>query len=356
MLRMNRLIIADLKSAVVAGGQLGHFFSVASNYYRLFSDKILTKVAGGPIYATRFGNDLLPLPYDQEQLNKKKVRSLWYYFCNVRVLFNQCEKDVIVVQQGADVTFFVACALFYRKRQNKLYLIQYSTASLEGSLKRKLYGLVKHKIDGIICPNNEIGEAFGIPYCVVPDYIYTGNDMEIENIPYENRQYDICLLGHISEEKGVIQFLELFADIAYKILVAGLPANELIADRLIALTKGLKNITVQLDYLSDEIYKKYLHQSRFCVLNYQGEYSRRSSGVVLDMIFNDVPIIGMDCKALEFVKQYKLGYVYNDLKSLDLSAIITKGMYDAYVNNIHHYKQTHFAYRQKLGNFLNIYK
>lgn len=351
---MNRLIIADIKSAVVAGGQLGHFFSVASNYYCLFSDKILTKVAGGPIYTTRFGNEILPLPYNQEQLNKKKIRSLWYYFCNARVLFNQCETDVIVVQQGADVTFFVACALFYRKRKNKLYLIQYSKASLGGYLKRKLYGVVKHKIAGIICPNNEIGEAFSIPYCVVPDYIYIGNGTETDNIPYESRQYDICLLGHISEEKGVIQFLERFADIPYKILVAGLPANELIADRLIALTKGLKNITVQLDYLSDEIYKKYLRQSRFCVLNYQGEYSRRSSGVVLDMIFNDIPIIGLDCKALDFVKQYKLGYIYSDLNSLDIKSIITPELHKSFVANIMNYKQKHQFFSQKLGSFLGI--
>lgn len=43
---------------------------------------------------------------------------------------------------------------------------------------------------------------------------------------------------------------------------------------------------------------KYLEASKYAILNYSGEYSNRSSGVVFDTLFNGVPVIGKKCQYL----------------------------------------------------------
>lgn len=351
---MSRLIIADIKTPVMNGGPTGHYFSVAQNYYEIFHNKISTLIAGGPIYATQFADEITMLPYNQEQNSKKQVSGLAKYFCNARILFSQCANDILVVQQGGDVTFFVACVLFYRKRKNKLFLIQYSTAALRSGFKRMLYNIAKHKIDGIICPTEDVGNAFNRPYCVVPDYIYTQSEANDVVIPFDRKLYDICILGRIVEEKGIVEFLEHYADSPYKMIIAGRAVNEELVAKLQAITKGHKNIILRLEYLSQTEYECYLRQSRFSVLNYQGEYSRRSSGVVLDMIYHDVPIIGLKCKAFDFICHNKLGYVYDNLKVLDLHAIITPQMHQAYIENIARYKHKQTLFINKLGDFMGV--
>lgn len=350
---MNRLIIADIKSPVIKKQTTGHFFSVAKNYRDLFHDNIAICIAGGPIYSKQFQSNLLLLPHNIELTKRNRLSKLFRYLCNAKALFENCKNDTIVVQQGSDATFFAACSLLYHKNAgNKLYLIQYSTAALQSRIKRYLYYFAKSKIDGIICPSDEIGIAYERPYCVVPDYIYVQNDADTKTIAYETKQYDICFLGRIVEEKGIIEFLERFSDAPYKMIIAGRAATESLANKLIGLTKEHSNITLRLEFLSNEDYLNYLNQSRFCVLNYQGEYSKRSSGVVLDMIFHDVPVIGLDCKALVFIKQYQLGSIYDNLDSLNLKEIITQEKHKEYVRNISHYKQSHSEYQIRLFNFL----
>lgn len=351
---MRRLVIADIKSPVVGGGLTGHFFAVAKNYCDMFANNCNVAVAGGPIYQKQFKNEIIALPFNVE-VRKSRLANIIKYLFNAKELFCQSEDDTIVVQQGGDTTFFVACALMCRKRKrNKLYLIQYSTAALQGRGKRMLYNLAKKYIDGIICPNAEIGKAFGRPYCVVPDYIYVPNETNCQTVPYEAKQYDICILGRIVEEKGIVEFLERFANAPYKMIIAGRAATESLANRLLELTNTHSNITLRLEFLSAGDYFNYLRQSRFGVLNYKEEYSKRSSGVVLDMLYHDVPIIGLKCKAFDFICDNKLGYIYDDLNTLDLSTIVTPQMHQAYIKSIVQYKLKQTLYIDKLGVFLGM--
>ena len=352
---MKRLIIADIKSPVFEGKSSGHFFAVAHNYYELFQGSTPTKIAGGPIYSSLFPYAVLPLPENVDIQKDGRLQSVVKYFRNARKLFQACSDDVIVVQQGGDITFFIACTLFYRKaKNNKLFLIQYSTAAISNRVGRLFYKIAKRKLDGIICPNHEVGEMFARPYCVVPDYIFNGNHIQCPPISYDEKIYDICFLGRIVVEKGIDEFLSKFVGAPYRMLVAGRVDNPCLEKKLQDIVKGHDNIQLCLEFLSREDYQKYLYQSRFCVLNYKGEYSRRSSGVVLDMIFNDVPVIGLECKALEFVKQNGLGYIYSNLASLNLAEVITSANYNHYVSQIARYKQSHMVFKHQLGKFLAI--
>lgn len=347
------LIIADVKSPNFKGQSTGHFFAVAQNYYDLFYNKIKTLIAGGPVYRTRFNKDqLLQLPNDIMLMCESTWKSKWKYLLNARLLFSQAKGDIIVLQQGGVLSSFIAIALFYHC-ESSLYLIQYSKEGVDSMAKRFLYRLVKHKINGIICPNEMVGEAYERPYCVVPDYIYLGHKEQID-IPFCEKKYDVCFVGRIEKEKGVLDVVRKIAGTKYRMVIAGKVSDIQLGEKLRNVTSKCSNIELHIGYVTDEEYYGYIRNSRFCILNYQGEYSRRSSGVVLDTIFNNVPIIGKSCKALDFIAQFGCGYIYENLEELSLEGILTEQNYERYLTNIALYKQKHVEYAEKLMKFLGL--
>lgn len=350
---MRRLIIADIKSPNFMGKCTGHFFAVAHNYYELFKEIVETLVAGGPVYRQQFDKELLSLPNDVLLCGESKIKNKWKYFQNARTLFHKATGDTIVVQQGGVITSFLAIAMFYH-RQSKLFLIQYSNEGLRSFIGRILYKLCKNKIDGIICPNDMVGSAFGgVPYCVVPDYIYIGNNDET-SLSYEEKKYDVCFVGRIEEEKGVLDVARKIAGTKFRMIIAGKVRDSQLGEKLQAVSSRCSNIELHIGYVTDEEYYGYIRNSRFCILNYQGEYSRRSSGVVLDTIFNNVPIIGKKCKALDFIAQFGCGYIYETLEGLSLEGILTEQNYKRYLTYIALYKQKHVEYAEKLRKFLDV--
>ncbi len=332
----------------------GTFFSVARNYYELFNKETKILVAGGPIYNGQFKNIRLNLPYDIMIQGESKCKSKFKYFRNAKVLFEQSHGDIIVIQQGGVITSFIAILLFYHKK-SRLFLIQYSKEGVSSMAKRLLYTLVKYKIDGIICPNDMVGNAYGKPYCVVPDYIYIPNtNNKIKT--YSEKKYDICFVGRIEEEKGVLDVAHKIAGTKYKMIIAGKIRDESLQKRLENLCLNCSNIELNIGYISDETYYNILRDSRFCILNYQGEYSKRSSGVVLDTIFSDVPIVGKRCTALNFVEDNNVGFIYEDLAKLNLDEVMNEAFYQKCLDNIKTYKQKHSEYKLKLASFLGISK
>ena len=112
----------------------------------------------------------------------------------------------------------------------------------------------------------------------------------------------------------VPEVVRYFANTPYKVIIAGRPTSKELEDEVVAASKDVKNVTTILDFVSEEDFRKYLRESRYAILNYQGEYSNRSSGVVYDNIFSGVPVIGKRCKALNFIGKYGIGYLYDSIK------------------------------------------
>lgn len=348
-----RLIIADIKSHTFNGKSTGHYFALAQNYYELFKDNIKTYIAGGPVYNARFRPEqLLHLPYNELSMQDSTFKSKWKYLLNAYKLFGHTKGNIIIVQQDGVLSSFVAIALFYHHK-NRLFLIQYSNEGVNSCAKRLLYGLIKSKVDGVICPNGMVGKAYGRPFCVVPDYIYI-NSNEPCQIPYKDKKYDICFVGRIEEEKGVIDVAHKVAGTNRNMVIAGRVRDEGMAEKLHHIASSCHNIELHIGYISDTEYYGYIRNSRFCILNYQGEYSRRSSGVVFDIIFNNVPVIGSSCKALSFIKDYGCGYIYDNLDRLNIDEILTEHNYNIYIRNITVYKQKHTEYAEKLKRFVGV--
>ena len=65
------IYITDLKSCNVDGKCVGHYFAFADNYLAIFRDTCRAVVAGGPIYRSRYKENLVPLPCDGIEKNGK---------------------------------------------------------------------------------------------------------------------------------------------------------------------------------------------------------------------------------------------------------------------------------------------
>lgn len=346
-----KLIIAHIHSGDNNGVCTGHYMPVAEMYFNLFSSSCPICIAGGQLYSKRFPHyEILNLPYSIK-LQASSLVTILQMFCNARRMFKNTRDQIVVLQDGKPLATYL-CVLFFYK-ECKLYLIKY-TADINNKLNRIIFNLIKHRIKGIICPNDAIGQAHGLPYCVVPDYIYAGNSISNNWTNYSDRKYDFCCLGRIEPEKGVVEVAEKFKNTKYKLLIAGNPNPQELACKLKTICQDAPNIELRLGYLDDNDYETALNNSKYAILNYQGVYANRSSGVVFDMLFHGVPVIGCNCGALNFVSDNQVGCLYNDLSDFSPCEVMSKELHAEYLNKIEEYCNKHIEFKKKLATFLGI--
>lgn len=345
---MEKIFIADVGSFAYKGRSTGHYIPLAQNYVDVLDNQFQVIVAGGPCYRECFsGEQFLELPFNNPS---NGWRDKIHLFKNCIKLFKEAEGETIVLQQSSITTAFIGIGLFYHKK-SKLYVIEYSASSINSPIKKLFYSLAKNKIDGILCPNEEVGKAFGRPYCVIPDYIFAG-DANTGTIPYDNKKYDFCIVGRLAPEKGAVEVAKKFANTNVHLLIAGRPQTKELGDELEATCKGASNIELHLGFIEREDYDRYLNESRYALLNYQGEYSVRSSGVVFDTLFSGVPVIGQRCKALQFVEDEGCGHLYGSLESLSADELLNADVHSSYMKGIKKYRELHKFFKNKLVDFL----
>lgn len=344
------IVFADVRSHCAPEGiSTGHYVPIARMYQRIFADTCHFSIAGGPVYRQYF-KDLLLLPHN---VCGTSIHCKYQLFRNCISLFRRTKNKTIIIQQASDITVHLAIALFYRKT-TKLFLIRYSDTSINSWAKRMIYSLCKKKVDGIICPNDDVGKKFDRPYLAIPDVIYLGNGVSSSNESMDTC-YDFCILGRIAEEKGVVDVARWIANRNWRLVIAGKPQTEDLRNQIKQVCAGASNITLKLDYLKDDEYRKILSSSRYAFLNYKKEYSIRSSGVVYDTLFAGVPVIGTRCTALQFVEDNNVGYLYNRLEDIDddrISKLLSDEEYRQYVANIEPYRDTHSKYKNQLIRFI----
>lgn len=352
------LYIADILSNNNYGKCTGHFIPVATNYMAIFHKYAEVKVAAGPIYGNSFRDEyMLWLPYNVSSKagTWNTIKGKYHSLSNCLHLIRKAKKNsTIIWQQSTVITSCVGLLMFCHRQDLNIYMIQYSKSALDSRLKKFLYNLCRHKLKGVICPNDEVGQAYGLPYCVVPDYIYTGGFDSITPIPYAKRMYDVCIMGRFNKDKGVVETINKLRNSAYKVIVAGRPDNEAYGREIESAAKDSSNIELHLGFIDTDDYNNYIRNSRYCILNYQGEYSVRSSGVVYDIIFNGVPVIGTHCSALQFVEDFKVGYLYDSLACLDINSLLDERLYADYQFHIDKYRKHHKTYINKIKNFIGL--
>lgn len=351
---MKRLILADVKSVNNGGNVTGHYLSLAQNYIDLYSDFIKVLIAGGSVYERKIKSEnIFHLPYENKSCYGK-IKNVFNVLKNCKYLFqNTNENDVVVMQHSAVFTFILGIILFAQKHNN-IYVITYDTNAISNIIKKIVYFFAKKKIKGFILSNENVGMAYGKPYCLVPDYIFAGKEIPKDKYPYARKIYDFIFVGSIWPDKGVVEIAKRFVGTQYKILIAGKPCSEKIADNLDNICKNAENIDLKLGFVKDDDYREYMSEARFCLLNYKGVYAERSSGVVLDVLFAGVPVIGHRTFAMQFIEDEQVGVLFDDIEKFDPSVFMNPETYETFRRNIAKYLQKQEKYKKAFLKFTNI--
>ena len=347
-MKTNSIVLADIASHNTNGKSVGHYFYLAHNYVEMFPE---CKIAGGPIYEQAFGEkQLIKLPYDTMH-DESALMKKWHQWRNFRYLISECEDDVLVFQQAALATLMVFLAITPSIRK-KAFFITYDDDAVRSTFKRFVYRFAKRKLKGIICPNNKVASQYELPSCIVPDYIYVGGN-DVQKSQQFEKIYDFCLVGRLAPEKGALGIIQKYRDSHYKVLIAGNPQDPELKETLLKAANGAENIELHLGYVEPDDYYRYIHSSKYTLLNYSGEYSIRSSGVVFDTLFAGVPVIGRRCAALNFIEENECGILYDDLATFNADEVLTDSKYEYFIRNIYKYRDTHRLYISKLINFFH---
>lgn len=341
---MKEIIIADIKNFVTDGTIVGHYFAVAENYNNLLG----AQIGGGQVYIDNNFKNVFRLPWNtcsSDTVFQKKIKML----LNLKCLFSESKDKIVILQSSGIKTSFWGIKLF-KKKHTKLVVLQYSIDSIDNPIKYLMYKLTAmNKIDGMISTKEDVAMRFGRPYCILPDYIYCTSDNKIE---VKNKKYDLGMIGIISYEKGTLEVLRKFRNTNVRILCAGKPQDEHIRREIIRICEGCDNIVLDLRYLSNDEFKNYIKECRYCVLNYKDTYSNRTSGIVYDSVFNGVPIIAQNCRAVSFIAENNLGYIYEDLNELDEEMIFDRDRYNIFLDNFENYFRKNQEYKNDLVRFL----
>lgn len=308
-------------------------------------------VSGGPVYYNHFDN-IIKLKYDTKNTTPNIINKIKILF-NGRRILKEAGSDILIFQCSAVSTILISLILF--KTNAKVYLIQYDRSIKNSRSKRLLYKLAKSKIKGVICPGNEIGESLGIPYCVLPDYIYTEDKGTKSDSLIE---YDLGIYGILAKGKGIIEVAKCLSKSQYKVMIAGkvgsLKEDQLMIDELKKICEQSKNISLKLGYLSEEDYDKYIRKSKYTILNYTESYALRSSGVIFDILYRERPVIVKNRKYVEFVKENQIGLTYENLSDINWEILMKNDVYLKYQQNIRIYLKKQIKIVDKVVDFLQI--
>lgn len=341
-----KVILADPISWTVSGRQTGHYRAVAENYAVVFEGRDFA-IAGGPIYKN-WCDKLLELPCNQSSdvgHMKNKIAALQ----NCRALFREAGEAAVVLQSAGFATELLG-VLFFADKKTKVFLIQYQPLGSRSLFCRILYSLARRKIHGVVCPNDEVGRSFGVDYCVVPDYIYTGDGKFASNDESEP-EYDFVSAGIQCGDKGSLAFARKIAETKYTFLVAGRVTDPALKRELETLAANHPNIHLDLRYLTNTEYDKAIASGTYCVLNYTDAYSTHSSGVVYDMLYRGKPIVGRRCSALSIVEETGTGLLYDSLEDF-APDVLFDGRVEGYKVSIRRYLSRSRDFARRLIDFL----
>lgn len=350
---MKRVIIADLKSTNHGGTYPGHYLAVAKNYRAVFKNICELHIASGPICQDKFDrSEMIMLPCDS-MAGESKVKNICRMIKNGWSLFRQTKPDDVIIIQQSQPAMILLTLILTCFRKNGVYQIQYSDEPMRRFYYRLFFRLKRRYIKGTICPNEIVGKAYGVPYLVIPDYIYCGESKRVES-DYVAKNYDFCSVGSIAKDKGVADTARIMSLKPYSMIIAGYALDKEEAKKINGYADQSNCIDTNLNFLSEQQFNDYLNGSRYTILNYTGSYAERSSGIVLDTLFKGVPVIGRRCKALDFVEKENLGILYDNLEDIDFEALLNKDRHQEFVDSINKYLLSYEKHKKNLRGFLGV--
>jgi hypothetical protein len=309
---MKSLAIIDSLTLTYKNQIFGHYASTAKQLYSILCNDFAVKVVGGITYANYFQKeqlDILPYRtyYEEFHIGNtfRKLRSKIKSIINLIVALRK-NYDYLIFQWCSQ-NFLYLTLLLFKKKRSKVFLIKYNA---ETRLTHKLlFRLIKNKVSCIFTSMPKTGESYGIPYLLIPDYFPVEEDLNSVSQPVV---YDFVIVGTTDNDKNIEDVISGIEKTNFTIKIAGNFKDKAYLEKIQKLTTS-KNILIQDKYLTDTEYKNTILQSKYVILPYlKSAYTDKSSGVVLDAVYRGKPVIAPDLSGFQPVKDFGMGYLYNE--------------------------------------------
>lgn len=307
---------------------IGHPKKVIEQFYNILSDDFDVELVLPEIYMDDFEIDLKVPYYQKIENNKsilKKLYSTFKKFLNIVDVVKSTE-DELLFFVNIDITLFVS--LIFVSRTKKIAIVNYTnyesnTGNIKSLVKKYIYRIVKDKILLEFSTFNVMSDKF------IPDYYFISNDQKPERSP----EVDLLVIGTINEAKDVISLIQNTVNTNLALRVVGKFYDENYYEEVLKCSYNASNITILNKYLSEEEYRDEISRTKYVVLPYRMDiYNNLTSGVFLDAIYNNKPII---CPKTPFFEQFidsNIGIIYSKMN--DLEGLIELHSYNESLINI----------------------
>lgn len=275
-----------------------------------------------------------------DQMNfLKRIRALANQFKTMRIILRH-ESDIIVLQAGFLPVILLTIGTIRKKYliNKKIYLTIYSDQisgpGFKSWIKRVLFKLCKKRLAGIITGIDQLGQLYGVPALIIPDYF----GREVKEVPGQTKEfaYDVAMVGIISDEKDVEAVVDIFAGTELKVIIAGrFNSQERYRNLLKRLGKS-SNISILNGYLDEDEYLSIIRNSRYIILPYKSK-RLQSSGVYYDSLLQLRPLLVSDAPFFADVEKNGIGYRYSTLPAQMYTFLTDQKKYVALQRNIYSY-------------------
>lgn len=304
---MKSVIIADISGFSKDGKPSGHYWKVANGYGAILKEKYNILIAEPKTYKGFIHHNIFFTKHHIRGLKEyniiENVKKIFFEINNFHQI-NRLDADIIIFQSSGFLSTLIGLLIFNTGKK-KIYLIQY-TNRLHSKKYSILFNKIKHKVSGVISGLENVGKVYSDNVLIMPDYIYSGKAAEYCS-KYE-QPFLIC--GIMFDAKDIEQAVDVFNDRKDKLKISGYFHDE---NRFKHLVKKVsENIEIENRYLNEDEYLKMIDKTQYVILPYKSHYENATSGVIYDALFRLKPVITKNLKGMEFVREYKLGFLYEE--------------------------------------------
>ncbi len=246
---------------------------------------------------------------DKESESFYRVRSLIKKIKNLKKIFNL--NDGILFFVNTDITLFLY--LIFSNKRRKIITINFNNYlamnSFTGKLKKIIFKLANEKVNLQFNTYDLKSREF------IPDFYYD-SDRNRENI-LQNKEVDFLVIGTMNEAKDLIGIMNAVSNTNYSLRIIGKFYSDIYYNTILHYANNSKNITIVNKYLENDEYHYEILKAKFVILPYDiNIYKNITSGVFLDAIYNNTPIIAPLTPFFQQFQLMKIGIIYNDMSEI----------------------------------------
>jgi hypothetical protein len=312
---MSKIVLIDyVGQSNDRGEPVGHSLKTLKETIELFDNSIKVELIVPQNYEAELSDRKITVPFFLKYYSTINIKKFHNRVAGLRGKTNNLlkifknSKDGILWFLHPDFLLFVFLFFYPFKIKNKIVITMYMEGynpgnTLKEKIKNYFFKRTIKRVDLIIKNSRKIKVSEGEIFC--PDYLYKAERYK----PFlsEKKDHVLCA-GVMNRAKDVVNLVRVWSGFKNNLTlkISGFfPDKDLYKE-----IKKYENNQIEINdrYLTKDDYYRNIAEAKFTVLSYKkSKYLRRTSGILLESIFLDTPVIAPHF-LLEYTDLPGIGY------------------------------------------------